>query len=142
MRFDLTVNEFVMKMLIERAITVYGEQFWRPYVHVRDAAAAIEGLLAAGPVRGGAGAIFNVGDTAENYTKRDLIELIQARTGPAEIRRVEKLDDPRSYKVSFERIRSRFGYSVKWRVPDGINEIASAIESNAFPNLRDPVYYN
>ncbi len=41
MRFDLTVNEFTMELLTKRRLTVYAEQFWRPYVHVRDAAQAI-----------------------------------------------------------------------------------------------------
>ena len=41
MRFDLTVNEFVRDLAAERELVVYGEQFWRPYVHVRDAARAI-----------------------------------------------------------------------------------------------------
>ena len=33
MRFDLTVNQFVMEMLVHRKLVVYGERFWRPYVH-------------------------------------------------------------------------------------------------------------
>ena len=40
MRFDLTVNEFTMEMLTKKHLVVFGEQFWRPYVHVRDAARA------------------------------------------------------------------------------------------------------
>ena len=41
MRFDLTVNEFTRDVLLAGDLVVYGEQFWRPYVHVRDAAAAV-----------------------------------------------------------------------------------------------------
>ena len=46
MRFDLTVNEFTMEMLTKKHLTVFGEQFWRPYVHVGDAARAIGLVLA------------------------------------------------------------------------------------------------
>ena len=45
MRFDLTVNEFTMEMLTKKHLKVFGEQFWRPYVHVGDAARAIQLVL-------------------------------------------------------------------------------------------------
>jgi nucleoside-diphosphate-sugar epimerase len=45
MRFDLTVNEFTMELLTKKQLKVYGEQFWRPYVHARDAARAIDLVL-------------------------------------------------------------------------------------------------
>ena len=45
MRFDLTVNEFTMEMLTKKHLQVFGEQFWRPYIHVRDAARAIHLVL-------------------------------------------------------------------------------------------------
>ena len=34
MRFDLTVNEFTRDLWADRDLEVFGEQFWRPYVHV------------------------------------------------------------------------------------------------------------
>ena len=45
MRFDLTVNEFTAEMMLKGKLVVYGEQFWRPYVHVRDAARAVAMVL-------------------------------------------------------------------------------------------------
>ena len=33
MRFDLTVNEFTRDVALGRDLVVFGEQFWRPYVH-------------------------------------------------------------------------------------------------------------
>src|ERR1700678_1517882 len=42
MRFDLTVNEFTMEMLTKKHLKVFGEQFWRPYIHVHDAARPIQ----------------------------------------------------------------------------------------------------
>jgi nucleoside-diphosphate-sugar epimerase len=141
MRFDLTVNEFVMRMLTDRALVVYGEQFWRPYVHVADAAAAIALVLRAGP-EVVAGRVFNVGDTSENYRKRDLIEMVTKRTGPADIKFVARQEDPRDYRVGFERIREALGYTISMRVPNGIDEIAGAIESGKLKDLGDPRYYN
>ena len=47
MRFDLTVNEFTRDLWAGPPLEVFGEQFWRPYVHVRDAARAVRLVLEA-----------------------------------------------------------------------------------------------
>ena len=49
MRFDLTVNEFTRDLWAGRGLEVFGEQFWRPYVHVRDVARAVRAVLDAPP---------------------------------------------------------------------------------------------
>ena len=36
MRFDLTVNEFTKELAMGRELVIFGEQFWRPYCHVKD----------------------------------------------------------------------------------------------------------
>jgi nucleoside-diphosphate-sugar epimerase len=134
MRFDLTVNEFVRELVVHRKLVVYGEQFWRPYVHVRDAARAIAAVLAA-PHERVAGRVFNVGDTRENYRKLDLVEMIGRRVAGGEVEFVSRAEDPRDYRVSFERIRAELGFTVTRHVADGIDEIAAAIESGALDAL-------
>ena len=47
MRFDLTVNEFTRELWADRELEVFGEQFWRPYIHVRDAGRAVRTVLEA-----------------------------------------------------------------------------------------------
>jgi nucleoside-diphosphate-sugar epimerase len=128
MRFDLTVNEFVLNLLTDRRLVVYGETFWRPYVHVFDAARAIELVLSADTSTVNRN-VFNVGDTNENYRKMDLVEIIQKRVGPSQIDYVTKAEDPRDYRVSFERIQRELGYHITRQVPDGVDEIASALEN-------------
>jgi nucleoside-diphosphate-sugar epimerase len=141
MRFDLTVNQFVMEMLVHRKLVVFGEQFWRPYVHVRDAARAIATVLAAAPGTV-AGQVFNVGSTDENYRKMDLVDLIAGRVSGATVNYVSVADDPRDYKVSFERIRATLGFVPGRRVIDGITEVAAAIESRLLGDVSDPLYSN
>ena len=51
MRFDLTVNEFTRDLWGDRELEVFGEQFWRPYIHVRDAGRAVLHVLEAPPRR-------------------------------------------------------------------------------------------
>jgi len=141
MRFDLTVNQFVMEMLVRRKVTVFGEQFWRPYVHVRDAASAIECVLQA-PAAQVSGQLFNVGDTRENYRKRDLIDIISRRVPGAAVDYVHVAEDPRDYKVSFERIRRTLGFAPARTVDDGVVEIAGALAAGVVADVDAESHYN
>ena len=42
MRFDLTINEFVKTLFLNKTLDVYDADTWRPYCHVRDFAKFIE----------------------------------------------------------------------------------------------------
>jgi len=141
MRFDLTVNQFVMEMMVMRRLVVFGERFWRPYVHTRDAARAIMAVLGSPPDRVG-GRVFNVGNTDQNFRKLDLIDMIQKRVGRADVEFVSVAEDPRDYKVSFERIHNELGYDTTRSVADGVDEIAMAIESGVLDRFDDPRYSN
>jgi nucleoside-diphosphate-sugar epimerase len=141
MRFDLTVNEFTRDLWSDRRLEVFGEQFWRPYVHVRDAARGVRAVLEA-PVEVVAGEVFNVGDTAENYRKLDLVELIGRETDRGEVVFVQRTEDPRDYKVSFAKVAERLGYSITLTVPEGIREIIGAFEQGRFEDAFDGRYRN
>ncbi len=109
MRFDLTVNEFTRDLWAERKLDVFGETFWRPYVHVRDAARAVA-LVLASPLDKVAGRVFNAGHSDENYRKLDLVEIITGQLGRGDVEYVSRTEDPRDYKVSFERIKDELGF--------------------------------
>ena len=141
MRFDLTVNEFTRDLWDGRTLDVYGEQFWRPYVHVGDAARAVAMVLAA-PLDRVGGRVFNVGHSDENYRKLDLVELIRERLPEADVRFVQRDEDPRDYRVSFERIRSELGFEPVMRVPDGVAEILVGLEQRRFGDPFDGRFSN
>ena len=141
MRFDLTVNEFTRDLWADRPLEVFGELFWRPYVHVRDAGRAVA-LVLSHPAERVAGEVFNVGHSDENYRKLDLVELIIARLGRGEVEYVHRDEDPRDYKVSFEKVRSQLGFEPRMRVPDGVNELVEALEQEAFGDPFDLRYSN
>ena len=141
MRFDLTVNEFTRDLWSDRRLEVFGEQFWRPYVHVRDAARGVQTVLEA-PADAVAGEVFNVGDTRENYRKLDLVELIRGETGNGEVVFVRRTEDPRDYKVSFEKVAQRLDYRVTRTVPDGIRELIGELEAGRYPDAFDGRYRN
>jgi nucleoside-diphosphate-sugar epimerase len=141
MRFDLTVNEFTRDTLVRRELVVYGEQFWRPYVHVRDAARAIMTVLEVEEeaVRG---EVFNVGATDENYRKLDLVSMLRDRLPGANVRFVRQEEDPRDYRVSFKKIEARLGFSAQVSVADGIGEVIALLESGLIDDPYGPAYRN
>ena len=141
MRFDLTVNEFVRDLWADRTLEVFGQQFWRPYVHVNDAGRAVRAVLTR-PAGELAGEVFNVGRSNENYRKLDLVELIGTRIDTGTVEYVQRDDDPRDYKVSFEKILSRLGFETEMTVPDGIDELLGALGEGRFGDPYDLKYRN
>jgi nucleoside-diphosphate-sugar epimerase len=141
MRFDLTVNEFTRELWADRELEVFGEQFWRPYIHVRDAGRAVRTVLEA-PAEQVSGQVFNAGRSGENYRKLDLVEEIRKQTDRGSVAYVHRDEDPRDYKVSFDRIRSELGFETLMTVPDGIAEIIVALEAEAFGDPFDGRYRN
>jgi nucleoside-diphosphate-sugar epimerase len=141
MRLDLTVNEFAMEMFLKKELVVFGEQFWRPYVHVRDVARAIHTVLQASPslVRN---QVFNVGSTEQNYQKQQLVELIGKHVPDAKVRYVHKTEDPRDYRVSFAKIHKVLGYQVTRSVPQGIGEVIDLVRSGVLRDVDHPRYRN
>ena len=142
MRFDLTVNEFTKELLTKQKVTIYGEQFWRPYVHVRDAARAIR-LVLESPSAKVAGQAFNVGDNDQNYQKGQLVELIRRQiSNHVQIERVAKAEDPRDYRVSFEKIQRELGFEITRTVQEGVQEIIDAISQGVVSDVEGSDYRN
>jgi nucleoside-diphosphate-sugar epimerase len=141
MRFDLTVNEFTREMWADRHLEVFGEQFWRPYIHVRDVGRAARLVLDA-PLDAVRQEVFNVGRTDQNFRKLDLVDLVRSRVPSGTVSFVERDEDPRDYKVSFDKIRDRIGYDLTMTVADGIQEIATALDAGMFPDPYDGKYRN
>jgi nucleoside-diphosphate-sugar epimerase len=109
---------------------VFGEQFWRPYVHVGDAGRAVATVLEAPPEVVDR-TVFNVGATDQNYQKQQLVELIRPFAPDAEVEFVHRAEDPRDYRVSFRRLAETLGYRVTRTVPQGVEEVATLIRNGA-----------
>jgi len=141
MRFDLTVNEFTRELWADRELEVFGEQFWRPYIHVRDAGRAVRTVLEA-PAEKVAGEVFNAGRSGENYRKLDLVEEIRKQIDRGSVSFVHRDEDPRDYKVSFDKIRAQLGFQTLMTVPDGIAEVIAALDAGSFGDPFDARYRN
>lgn len=140
MRFDLTVNDFTMTMMTTGQLTVYGEQFWRPYIHLKDIARAVILILSRPNIT--KHEIFNAGNTSQNFQKIDIVRSIQKLIPSADIEFVHKDEDPRDYRVSFEKISEQLGYETRYKLEDGVSEVYHMIESGVIKDFDNPEYYN
>jgi nucleoside-diphosphate-sugar epimerase len=139
MRFDLTVNEFVKDAFLGRKLKIYGKKFWRPYCHVEDLAQA--GICVLETDRNLVDReVFNVGDTSENYQKNMIADLIKERLPGMRVGFIHKDEDPRDYRVDFNKIKDKLKFQTTKRVKDGIDEVIKLLGSGL---IKDPdsTYY-
>ena len=59
-----------------------------------------------------------------------------------EIERVHKDEDPRDYRVSFDRINRELGFDATRTVEDGIIEVADLIRHQVITDFGNPYYRN
>ncbi len=142
MRFDLTISEFTRTLAVGEELVVYDADTWRPYCHVADISRAIMTVLT-GPESEVRGEIFNVGHSDENYTKRMVVDAVQEHLGGAgRVRFTEGGNDPRNYRVSFEKIGEQLGFEPRERVPRTVGRLIAAVQAGAFSDFRErPNFY-
>lgn len=140
-RFDLTVNEFTKELAMGRELVVFGEQFWRPYCHVIDLS---RGVIAAFEADSEIVAfnVYNVGDTSENYQKQMIVDEIVKQIPDAKIKFVKRDEDPRDYRVNFDKIKNELGFAITKRVPEGISQTIKVIRDGFLTDPDDQKYKN
>lgn len=141
MRFDLLVSDFTLAAVRDHKVVVYGQQFWRPFVHVQDISAAVTAVLDADPAKVG-GEVFNTGSNAANTQKIELAREVQRQVVGTELEFIESSKDPRSYRVDFSKIEDRLGVRARWTVPAGVSEVHRALRKGTWSNPADSRYYN
>jgi len=141
MRFDLLVNDFTLAAFRDRKISIYGGNFWRPFVHTQDIAEAIEHVLNV-PRDVVCGEVFNIGADQNNLQKSQLGELVRDFVPGTELEFTGGTVDPRSYRVDFSKSAQQLGFTAKRNVLDGIREIHQGLIEGRWPNPADPNYYN
>jgi nucleoside-diphosphate-sugar epimerase len=140
-RFDLTVNEFAKDLAMGKELVIFGEQFWRPYCHVIDLSRGVLSVLEADESKV-AFEVFNVGDTSENYQKQMIISEIKKQLPGIKIQYVQKNEDPRDYRVNFDKISNILNYKISKKVPEGIAQVIKIIREGFLNNPDDPKYKN
>ncbi|WP_353721369.1 NAD-dependent epimerase/dehydratase family protein [Dyadobacter sp. 676] len=140
-RFDLTVNEFTRDAALGKPLLIYGENFWRPYCHVSDLARSVEMVLTAEKEKVD-GEAFNVGDTAQNFTKKMLAAEIGKAISSLEVNYHPVVTDPRDYKVNCDKIKKVLGFHISKTVPEGIQEIAALFQKQVISEPMNARYGN
>jgi nucleoside-diphosphate-sugar epimerase len=132
MRFDLLVSEMARDAALGRRIEIYTPQAWRPFLHVADAAEAIETVIRA-PAAMVDRQVYNV--VGENIQKTGLIEIARRWNPDADIVFVDRQPDLRDYRVSGAKIGKRLGVRPTRTIEYAFREVAEAVRSGWF---RDP----
>jgi len=127
LRTDVVFNNLVACAFTTGIIEIKSDGSpWRPIVHVRDVCNAfIAGIEA--PVKLVAGKAFNVGIKNGNYTVKQIAEAAQRAVPNSKLIFTNEHADPRTYKVSFDRILYELKdyYKPEWDLDKGGFELVS-----------------
>ena len=129
MRFDLVLNNLCGQAWTKKQIRMTSDGTpWRPLVHVLDICEAISASLDA-PREVVHNQIFNVGDNQENYRVKEIAEIV-ARVFPGcELTLGTDHSDTRSYRVSFDKIKTRLpGFRCRRSAMQGARELRELFE--------------
>lgn len=141
MRFDLVINLLTAKAVVDKKITIFGGEQWRPFLHVKDAAEAYLKCIEA-PIAKIGGMIFNVGSNDQNYQIKDIGNIIHQVIPEAEIIIDKENVDRRDYNVAFDRIERTLRYQTRHEIRDGVTEIKDYIKKGFIQDYTHPKYSN
>jgi nucleoside-diphosphate-sugar epimerase len=125
LRTDIVLNQFVAYAYVNKRIQIKSDGTpWRPMSHIRDVAAAFIACLEA-PAELIANQSFNVGTSDNNYTVRQLAEAAQKCVEGTEMTFTGEHTDPRSYRVSSQKILTilKDYYKPRWNILAGADEL-------------------
>ncbi len=127
-RFDIVLNNLVAWGMTKKVILLKSDGTpIRPIVHIEDISRAFIAALEA-PSEQVAGEAFNVGQTAHNYTVRQIAEIVSEVVPGCSIElSPDAGPDPRSYRVSFEKIaRVLPAFKPQWDARRGAEQLYDA----------------
>ena len=141
MRFDLMVNTITARASVEGRVRIVGANQWRPHIHVQDAAAAFLRAVEASSAAA-AGRVFNVGGEDLNFTVGEIAEKVVQQIPGTIVEYFDRIEDRRSYRVAFDRIRNELGFVPTWTVDDAIREVRATLQTGVVRDYGDDVYHN
>ena len=126
MRFDTAVNCMVLDLFKNNKISVKGKSNKRPFIHINDVVQSYQLVVAADKEKIG-GQIFNVGSEEQNYEMGNLAnEIANNCEKKCEIE-LSDTNDFRSYFASFKKIQNTLGFSAKYSIKDGVEEMYESL---------------
>ena len=105
LRLDLVLNDFVAGALASKRISILSDGTpWRPLIHVKDMARAIDWAVQRDPRDGGSFLTVNAGSDAWNYQVKDLAAAVANLVPNVEVSiNKDAQPDKRSYRVNFDK---------------------------------------
>jgi nucleoside-diphosphate-sugar epimerase len=136
LRVDLVLNVLTIRAILEGTMSVFGGTQYRPLLHVKDVATAAIPHLTSNKT-----GIYNL--HTENVTVFELAERIQRVVTSSKIEQTEiSFQDARNYRVSSDLARQELGFTPKWSIEDGINQVADAIWNKRIKDVSNPRFNN
>jgi nucleoside-diphosphate-sugar epimerase len=139
LRLDLVLNDFVASAHTVGKIEILSDGSpWRPLIHVRDMARAIEWGLARDISEGGPCAILNTGSDDWNFTIRDLAVAVAAELNETQVSINQNASpDKRSYRVDFSRFAKLAPNHQPEMTPTAtVREILDGLRRSGFQNVN------
>lgn len=129
MRFDLTLNEFVLNLFKKKELLVYDKDTWRPYCHIKDFASVIYKIIVSSNnlIHN---EIFNVGSNKNNATKQMLVNKISKYLSTNKVKYLTNSFDKRNYRVNFNKIKKKLKIKMNYGIDYGIKEIINYLRHN------------
>ena len=125
LRLDLMINDFTWQAIHQRYLVVYEKHFRRTFIHVIDIARAIIHVMDSELCHGHK--VFNVGNNSLNYTKADIISLLQKRLDfLVHYAEFGSDADKRDYEVDYSRIQST-GFQTEIDIHTGLSELIDGL---------------
>lgn len=105
LRLDLVLNDFVAGALVSQRINILSDGTpWRPLIHVKDMARAIDWAVQRDRRDGGSFLTVNVGSDTWNYQVKDLAAAVANLVPDVEVSiNKDAQPDKRSYRVNFDK---------------------------------------
>jgi nucleoside-diphosphate-sugar epimerase/SAM-dependent methyltransferase len=132
LRFDLVLNNLMAWALTTGAIRLKSDgTAWRPITHIEDIARAFVAVLHADATKVSNEA-FNVGSTSENYTVRELAEIVREVVPSCRVEYAKGAGtDTRCYRVNCDKIsRVLPEFRPQWTAKMGAIELHKAFSSS------------
>ncbi len=141
MRFDLVVNVLTARACKGEVLEICGGGQRRPFLHVKDAAAAFGSVLCS-DISSVSNVIFNVGCDENNHCIIDVAEMVHSAVPSVRLTMMSESVDQRDYEVDFSKITRTLGYKVNCSVPDGIAQMRERMSEANGINIADALYSN
>ena len=144
LRLDLVANNLTASAYATGKVKMLTDGTpWRPLVHVEDMARAFV-LVLKSPEQKVSGEIFNVGSNSDNYTVKDIAEVVAYTVPNSKIEYAEgATSDPRSYRVNFNKIKEKIAFVPKRNLKEAISEFYQSLKSMNFSkaDFEDKKFY-